>query len=169
MILNPMPNKSFFGLIIAALFIILPSLALAQDTTATATDEAVSDVPVEEVLGAYEGSLFFSEGELLKIRAALAGETDFAIEIEDDAGVDPTKPRLIRLSGIAYTNQADWMVWINGARITPYAKLSEIYEIYVQKDYVDLKWYDRASQKIIRIRLRPNQVYDINAGILLPG
>lgn len=122
----------------------------------------------------FNESLMFTRSEILKIQAALVGVENEAIqnvESEDPTQEEISAPenRYIRLGGIAYTSDNRWMIWLNGNRVTPQNLLPEIVEIKVQKDYVDLKWFDSLLRKIIRIRLKPNQAYEIRTGVLIPG
>lgn len=107
-----------------------------------------------------------------KVYAPEAVQRNFEIKQEEQKTVKPVIPerRLIMLSGILYKGQNNWIVWINGQKVTPDNYLPEIIEIKVENSsYVSLKWYDIGLQEVISITLRPNQVYDITTGILLPG
>jgi|GEM_PF-5931464 len=99
-------------------------------------------------------------------------ERNFEVKQGEQKTVKPIIPerRLIILSGILYRGKNNWTVWINGQKVTPDNYLPEIIEIKVENSsYVSLKWYDIGLQEVISITLRPNQVYDITTGILLPG
>lgn len=99
-------------------------------------------------------------------------ERNFEVKEGEQKIVKPVIPerRLIVLSGILYRAKNNWTVWINGQKVTPDNYLPEIIEIKVENSsYVSLKWYDIGLQEVISITLRPNQVYDITTGILLPG
>lgn len=78
----------------------------------------------------------------------------------------PTK-RMISLSGVVYRSPGDWIVWLNGHKLTPGVKLPELVDIKVENDRVHLKWFDIGMAKIIAITLRPRQTYDITSGVLL--
>jgi hypothetical protein len=78
----------------------------------------------------------------------------------------PTK-RTIALSGVVYRGAADWIVWLNGHKLTPGRLIPEIADIRVERDRVHLKWFDIGMGKVIAITLRPRQVYDITSGVLL--
>jgi hypothetical protein len=125
----------------------------------------------------FDQSLMFTETELLKIRALLAGIDNQSIQqAEEDPEANPVEqtpapsgPRRIQLSGIAYSSPGRWMIWLNGQRVTPNQSLPEIVELQVYRNYIDLKWFDRYLRKIIKIRMRPNQIYDIANGVMLPG
>ncbi len=125
----------------------------------------------------FDQSLMFTETELLKIRALLAGIDNESIQqAEEDPEANPVEqtpapsgPRRIQLSGIAYSSPERWMIWLNGQRVTPNQSLPEIVELQVYRNYIDLKWFDRYLRKIIKIRMRPNQIYDIANGVMLPG
>lgn len=81
----------------------------------------------------------------------------------------PPEERYISLSGIVYESQEEWVIWLNGQRITPRAIPSEILSLHVSEESVDLKWFDDYTNKIFPIRLRPNQRFNIDMRIFLPG
>lgn len=161
----------FQGILLSVLFLTFPIAdGAAQSTSAQQQNEATAQqeeppIRLESPYQPFEQSLFFTEDELLRIRVALAGVSGDVVP--DDGAKQP--PRIIRLSGIAYSNPGDWTVWLNGVRLTPEKSLPEIVSMNVRETYIDLKWFDYGLRKIIKIRLRPNQVYDIATGILLPG
>ena len=78
----------------------------------------------------------------------------------------PTK-RVISVSGMIYRKPGDWIVWINGHKLVPGARLPELVDIKVERDRVHLKWFDIGMAKILTITLRPRQTYDITSGVLL--
>ena len=84
-------------------------------------------------------------------------------------GAQKTYPREVKLGGILYNGVEDWIIWINQTRITPGAIPSEILDISVYDNYVELKWFDGETNKIYPIRLRPNQRFNIDARMFLPG
>ena len=150
---------------------VAPENMMAPEGGENTTPPFRMDSPYE----VFDNSLMFTDAELLKIRALLAGVNNELIdETENDAGEGEEKNatpvrRLIQLSGIAYSNPDRWMIWLNGQRLTPGNLLPEIVDLKVYKNYIDLKWFDRGLRKIIKIRMRPNQIYDITSGVMLPG
>ena len=91
-------------------------------------------------------------------------------EQQTQAKVEIPQQRLIVCSGVIFRKKNDWVVWLNGQKVTPDNYLPEIIEIEVENSsYVHLKWYDIGLQDVISVTLRPNQVYDITTGVLLPG
>lgn len=66
-----------------------------------------------------------------------------------------------------YCKPGDWIVWINGHKLVPGARLPELVDIKVERDRVHLKWFDIGMAKILTITLRPRQTYDITSGVLL--
>jgi len=125
-------------------------------------------------------SLLFTPEEVTVIQRAMAGfnaalpgtedgEDGEDGEDEDEEGVDPRAHRKIKLSGISYISPEVWTVWINEMRILPGYLPPEIVSINVKKDRVLLEWYDRVTDTIITLTLRPHQVYDMDTGIILPG
>ena len=91
-------------------------------------------------------------------------------QAKEDPGLKPPpEERDIRLGGIVYRAKDDWTIWLNEERITPDALPEEIIDLRVFKDYIDLKWYDRWTNKIFPIRLRAHQRFNIDTRIFLPG
>lgn len=151
-----------------------PEQTAQQQQTGTANNTEQNEEPEEEPpirIGTpyqpFNQSLFFTENDIIRIRMSLSGIDSDVVSDDDDA--EEPKNRRLRLSGITYSNPDEWMIWLNGMRITPYNRPPEMIGVRVTEDFVDLKWFDNVLKKIIRIRLRPNQVYDINTGIMLPG
>ncbi|MGB4056550.1 MAG: hypothetical protein WBK77_00505 [Alphaproteobacteria bacterium] len=87
--------------------------------------------------------------------------------------VDKVKPppeeRDIRLGGIVYVTNDDWTVWLNGKRVTPDAIPSEVLDLKVRKEYIEMKWFDDYTNQIFPIRLRAHQRFNIDSKIFLPG
>ncbi len=77
--------------------------------------------------------------------------------------------REVKLGGILYTGPDNWIVWINEQRVTPKAMPEEIVDIKVRKDHIELKWEDQQTNTIFPIRLKPNQRFNLDARIFLPG
>lgn len=84
------------------------------------------------------------------------------------AGRDPGI-REISLGGIAYSASDRWTVWLNGVRVTPNALPDAIMDIKVSRAYIDLKWFDGYTNKIYPIRLRPQERFNLDSRIFLPG
>ena len=81
----------------------------------------------------------------------------------------PPEEREIRLSGILYNTGADWTIWLNEERVTPTAIPEEVMDLKVYKTYIEFKWFDEYTNQIFPIRLRPNQRFNIDTRIFLPG
>jgi hypothetical protein len=77
--------------------------------------------------------------------------------------------RELSLSGILYISQDDWIVWLNKTRMTPDALPKEIMDIKVYNEYVELRWFDLKTKTIYPVRLRPNQRFNLDARMFLPG
>lgn len=77
--------------------------------------------------------------------------------------------REISLAGILYSAPEDWVVWLNGQRLTPDAIPKQVIDIQVAKDYVELKWFDSWTNLIFPVRLRPHQRFNLDTRIFLPG
>jgi hypothetical protein len=77
--------------------------------------------------------------------------------------------REVSLGGIAFSNTARWTVWLNGVRVTPSAFPQQVLDIKVTQNYIDLKWFDEYTNKIYPIRLRPQERFNLDSRIFLPG
>jgi len=143
--------------ILFAVCIVGTSLAQQNDEEAPITLISTEDQFMQ--------SLFFNQIELAALNKAAIGVVLGGI---DDENSPPLK-REIRLAGLVYDSPNDWIIWLNGHRMTPGNILPEIVEIKVNKTSVFLRWYDAVLKQVLVITLRPHQVYDIQSGILLPG
>lgn len=92
-------------------------------------------------------------------------------DVGADAGNQNVEPgiREISLGGIAFENISSWTVWLNGVRITPDAIPEQVLDIKVSRAFIDLKWFDRYTNKIYPIRLRPHERFNLDSRIFLPG
>lgn len=52
------------------------------------------------------------------------------------------------VTGISYFNEKEWIVWINGSKVTPQHTPKEVHEIKVEPDLVHLKWFDECLNKV---------------------
>lgn len=145
-----------------------PSLSSGSGTVPPPAAEPQKPLDVNQF---FASSLLFSPAEVALVQKARGGKVeqpDETLRIEKKAEIP--KKRFIRVSGVFFRKKGDWVVWINGKKVTPKALLPEIIEIDVEDStYVHLKWYDIGFNKVISITIRPNQVYEIVTGILLPG
>ncbi len=172
----------------------VPALPLAAPVTPPAAGVAPDVVPevvpgvVPEVVknALFSKSLFLTQREEAAIRQALqgvigpdaamltAGENMPRPQVTGGVGpngapLPPPVYSVIRVYGVFYRAPDDWIVWINGRKVTPGALLPEIRGIEVEKSsHVHLKWYDQALNSIIAVTMRPHQTYDVQTGILLP-
>ena len=83
----------------------------------------------------------------------------------------PTRPspRELKLAGISYNGPEKWTVWLNGQRITPDNIPDEIFDINVKENYIEVVWHDKQTHKVFPVRLRPNQRFNLDARLFLPG
>jgi hypothetical protein len=104
--------------------------------------------------------------DLAALRSKVGG--DYLDTLPD--GDDPfASMREIALGGIVYTNAGDWIVWLNKQRLTPKRLPPQIQDIKVQKGYIDVKWFDQQTKQLIPVRLRPNQRFNLDTRVFLPG
>jgi len=123
-------------------------------------------------------SLFFTSQQHALLREARVGFNTRVPTMQDygDPG-DPNDPnyrppvamRELALSGILFNSDNDWTIYLNKHRITPDNLPVEIVDIKVFKDYIELRWFDQVSNQIYPIRLRPNQRFNLDARVFLPG
>ena len=92
-------------------------------------------------------------------------------EIEDGLPNENVQPgiRELSLAGIVYRSHKDWTIWFNEQRITPQAIPSEILDLHVHKDFIEIKWYDEYTNQIFPVRMRPHQRFNLDTRIFLPG
>lgn len=123
-------------------------------------------------------SLFFTTSQYALLREARVGFNTRVPTMQDlKDSADPNDPnyrpphslREVSLAGILYNKADDWVVYMNGTRITPNAIPAEVVDIKVYKDFIELKWYDQVTAQIYPIRLRPNQRFNIDSKVFLPG
>ena len=90
-------------------------------------------------------------------------------EEEEVLQLPPQDQRFITLGGILYKSGKAWTIWLNGQRVTPDALPEEVLDLRVFKNYVEMRWYDVYTKRIIPVRLRTNQRFHMDARIFLPG
>ena len=90
---------------------------------------------------------------------------------EQKTYVPPTvpSPRELYLAGIAFNNKENWTIWLNGQRLTPDTVPEEIFNISVQEEFIEIIWHDKQTHRVYPIRLRPNQRFNLDARMFLPG
>lgn len=81
----------------------------------------------------------------------------------------PTALREIALGGIVFYSPDDWTIWLNNKRVTPDAMPAEAVDLRVYKEYIELRWFDAGTNQVYPIRLRPNQRFNIDGRMFLPG
>jgi hypothetical protein len=100
-------------------------------------------------------------------------EAELMRDLNQQADVEKVKPppeeRYVSLSGIAFNAKEKWTIWLNGERVTPDAIPPEVLDLKVFSKYIEIKWYDDYTNRIIPIRLRPHQRFNIDTRIFLPG
>jgi len=124
-------------------------------------------------------TIFFTlwQHKLLEEQRRIGVNTHGATQAEIDASGNATASiesrvkdiREISLGGIVYASGEDWVVWLNGQRVTPEAIPKQVIDIQVKADYIELKWYDSWTNLIYPVRLRPHQRFNLDARIFLPG
>ncbi len=77
--------------------------------------------------------------------------------------------RNLVLGGIVYSAKDSWSIYLNELRITPHSLPDEILDIQVHNDFVRLKWFDKGTNTIYPVKLRPNQSFNLDARLFFPG
>ena len=145
-------------------------------------EEELQEIYKEDLFEAPDfQSLMFLPSEYAMLTAARASFVE--VNPEDDTIGDGTQGesdifpdeilqetvREVKLGGILYSGPDNWIVWINEQRVTPKAIPEEIVDIKVRKGYIELRWEDQQTNTIFPIRLKPNQRFNLDARIFLPG
>jgi hypothetical protein len=150
-----------------------PGAAAAPNAAPAATAAAIANAPLPppvDIHGPFKASFFFSPLDLIGIDKAIEGQQKVAeAAIQNQPTSVIPEVRKIKVGGISYLAPDNWVVWLNGQKVTPRFGMKEIVNIKVEKNQVDLDWFDIGANKVLKIRLRPHQVYDIVTGVLLPG
>jgi len=179
---------------IALLSFVFIALAIspsnAQEASVQAEQAATTSVPSETVAEPQKGlkkfdaesfpSVLFTYWEQVAIEDARRSRGLNRAPTDDElmrdlkkGGQDADAPdpglRNISLSGIAYNGYKNWTIWLNGQRVTPKAIPKEALDLKVFKEYIEIKWFDEYTNRIIPIRLRPHQRFNIDTRIFLPG
>lgn len=114
-------------------------------------------------------SLFFTPVELAAIHQAKKGYiAPSENAIVQAAPIDPG-PRYLKLSGIVYNGENDWVIWFNGERVHPKNLPQNMKDLIVRKDRIALRWLDKGTNKIISLVLRPHQQYHIDSDTISMG
>ncbi len=123
-------------------------------------------------------SLIFTAQQYALLREARVGFNTRSPTLQElrDPG-DPNDPnyrrtsllREVVLGGIAYKSPDDWTIWLNNARVTPDAIPADAVDLKVFKDFIELRWHDVKTDQIYPIRLRPNQKFNLDVHMFLPG
>lgn len=157
-----------------------------QPSTDSVLSKVESDVEIElKRLEESQGkmpSILFTEIESEKLDAAIhvyeTGNFEKKVDpveaASPDAPVDPLLnveivDRDLVLGGISYGDGKNWVIWLNKQRLTPARLPVEVKYINVQKSHVDVKWLDKLTGKLIPVRLRPNQRFNLDSSMFLPG
>ena len=163
-----------FIMLLAFVVVVQPSVAHAQSSDVMAKPKvaAKAKFSIENI-----PSLFFTYWQYKAIleaqksrgvvRAPTQAELD-ALDRGDEFEPDPG-PRDITLGGILYTKKNEWVIWINGQRVTPDAVPKEVLDLQVFKDYIEIKWLDEYTKQIFPLRLRAHQRFNLDARMFLPG
>ena len=147
--------------------------AAAAPATAVGAKTAGAAPPPDaaaDIHAPFVQSFFFTAEDIIAIHKALENQRTPQAAGGGTAVASVIPPvRRIALSGVVYRAVNDWLIWINGQKVTPTVSLKEIVDIKVERERVHLKWFDIGLNGVIDITMRPNETYDIGTGVLLPG
>lgn len=99
------------------------------------------------------------------------GDISLSDDLSQPEPVKEVKPgiRELRLGGILYTGNTNWIIWLNGMRVTPAALPEQVIDLKVKNEYIEIVWYDEYSELIFPIRLRPHERFNLDSRMYLPG
>lgn len=143
-----------------------PAAAAAQKAAEEAAAKAAEDARLAMLNKPFRDTLLFTPAEVTALREAAAGRRTNEKFLEADTVELIPIDRKIKLSGIYYKDDSNWIVWMNGYKLHPRYLMPEIHKIQVKQDEVYLEWYDIGLNDVIKIKMRPHQIYDIVTGIL---
>lgn len=145
--------------------------AVAPAPAAAAPKAPAPAAVVADIRTPFSKSFFFTSEDIISIKKAMEQQkiAPTAATGQTPGGVIIPPIRRIALSGVVYRAANDWLIWINGQKVTPTVTMKEIVDIQVEREKVHLKWFDIGANYVIDITMRPNETYDITTGVLLPG
>lgn len=91
-----------------------------------------------------------------------------AINKGENLQLDP-ESRYIKLGGIVYKDQDDWTIWLNGKRVTPDAVPTQVLDLVVYENYIEVQWMDETTNQIFPLRMKAHQRFNMDMRIFLPG
>lgn len=117
-------------------------------------------------------SIFFTPNQLASIMRAQQG---FLVPREafdpNNQGPEPMTggSRVVSLAGIIYVNSKDWVIWLNGERVTRKNMPQRLVGVTVRPKLAHLRWLDVPNQRIVNITLRPHQQYLLDSDTIIPA
>lgn len=89
--------------------------------------------------------------------------------VQDVEPLPPPGERELRLSSLVYVDNKNWAVWLNETEIRPGQIPENASNMEVTRHYVDIEWHDPYTNQIFPVRLRPNQRFNLDMRVFLPG
>ncbi len=136
-----------------------PNFKQGQDKSVTVTSEGKPQ------------SLFFTPNQLASIMRGKQGylaPRDAFDPGNQGANPNAPVPQVISLSGIVYIDKNDWVIWLNGERVTRKNMPQRLVGLSVKPDRVHIRWMDVSHQRIINITLEPHQQYLLDSDTIIP-
>ncbi|PCJ00275.1 MAG: hypothetical protein COB14_04790 [Alphaproteobacteria bacterium] len=171
-----MVMKYKIKIIYATLILLLGVLSIVPDVSAqggrsnthsTKTNFSIDNIPSLFFTYWQHKAILEAQNSRGVVRPPTQAELD-ALDRGDEFEPDPG-PRDITLGGIVYAHDDDWVIWINGQRVTPDAVPKEVLDLKVFKNYIEIKWLDDFTNQIFPLRLRAHQRFNLDARMFLPG
>lgn len=117
-------------------------------------------------------SLFFTPNQLASIMRAkegfLAPREAFDPNNQSD-NPNSLASHVVSLAGIVYISKNNWVIWLNGERVTRKNMPQRLVGLTVKPDRVHLRWMDIANQRIVNITLEPHQQYLLDSDTIVPA
>lgn len=136
--------------------------------------ESEPQQPQIKKLNKYYPSLFFTYWQhqairdVLNSRGFVKAPTEAELNAEDefipDRGI-----RELKLGGILFKNEKEWIIYLNNERVKPDSIPEQILDLIVFEKHIELKWLDEHSNMIYRVRLKPHQRFNLDQRIFLSG
>jgi hypothetical protein len=153
----------------------IPGLAPAPTAVGANAPEGFTQGQDRSVTVTSQGkpeSIFFTPNQLASIMRAQQG---FLVPREafdpNNQGAEPTTggSRVVSLAGIIYVNSKDWVIWLNGERVTRKNMPQRLIGLTVRPTLAHLRWLDVPNQRIVNITLRPHQQYLLDSDTIIPA
>jgi hypothetical protein len=151
----------------------VPGLPAAMPPQLPVNDPSITQGQDRSIGVATEGkpeSIFFTPNQLAAIMRAKEGYMAPREAYDPNNQASPTSagPRTVSLAGIVYINAKNWVIWLNGERVTRKNMPQRLVGVTVRPQVVHLRWLDITNQRIVNISLKPHQQYLLDSDTIIP-